>query len=99
MQGIRCDQSAQNSVCSCQCTQNRGFVSATFGLVVGDDDNCPARIASRILLDVRGGVQQAARDIGAALESFAIERAFEFLLTSPRLGRNGMRKRVKNSSS
>src|SRR5579871_6199579 len=73
MQSIRCDQSAQNRVCACQRTQDRGFVSVTFGLVIGNDDNCPARIASRVLLDVRGGGQQSARNIGAAVESLAIE--------------------------
>ena len=78
MQGIRCDQSAQNGICVCQSTQDRGFVSATLGLVVGDDDNCPPRIAPRVLLDIGGGVQQPASDISAAFESFAIENAFEF---------------------
>ncbi len=71
----------KNSVCACQCKQDRGFVSAALGLVVGDDDNCPARIASRVLLDIRGGVHQPARDIGATFESFAIEHAFEFPLS------------------
>ena len=43
----------------------------TLGLVVGDDDNCPARLSPHVLLYIRGGVQQAARDIGAALERYA----------------------------
>jgi hypothetical protein len=99
MQGIRCDQSAQNRVSACQRTQDRGFVSATLGLVVGNDDNCPARIASRVLLDVRSGVQQPARNIGAAFESLAIEHAFDFPLGIQAAGANGMRKRVRRSNT
>ena len=89
MQGIRCDQCAQNRVCACQCTQDRGLVSATLGLVVGDDDNRPARIASRVLLDIIRGVQQPTRDIGATLKSFAIEHAFEVPVSIRAAGAKG----------